>query len=69
MHTKTFAPLKVGQLVPISGFMWRVVECNNSEVRLQVYQVTKAGKEKGYVITEKKDNPLGLKESDIVGSQ
>lgn len=58
----TFIPVKVGTYVPIGGFNFQVIEANKSEIRLRVHSVSKAGRKLGYVVTEKKDNPLELKE-------
>jgi hypothetical protein len=61
LSEKTFSPFKVGETLPAKGFNWRVIECNKSEVRLQVCGVTKSGQKMGYIVNMQKDNPLMLK--------
>mgnify|MGYP003423675879 CR=1 FL=1 len=55
---KKFSPFSVNELIPLKGFLWKVTEADATTLRLQVYDVTKAGKEKGYRLTYK--DPLEL---------
>ncbi len=55
---RKFTPFSKGELIPMKGYFWRVVDCNPSTVTLQVFEPTKAGKERGLVIKTKSSTEI-----------
>jgi hypothetical protein len=58
---KTFVPVKIGQIIPIAGFNWKVIDCNKSDMVLRVDSVSKSGRKMGYIVNMTRDDPLMLK--------
>jgi hypothetical protein len=55
---KVFSPVSVGNLLPVGGFMYRVIECDATTIKLQVCGVSKSGEKRGFKIHYKGPHEL-----------